>query len=117
MISQATITALEERKLDYIVGARERSSAVVRDVVPNDDTPFTPLAIDRQRGETQLFIKEVKVGKQRYIVCRNEAESAKDKAERQAIIAGLQAQLEEGDKAPVGNWAYRRYAHHRQKGV
>ena len=109
MISQATITALEERKLDYILGARERSSAVVRDVVLGDDTPFTPLAIDRQRGETQLFIKEVRVGKQRYIVCRNEAEAAKDKAERQAIIAGLQAQLKKGDKALVGNSAYRRY--------
>lgn len=109
MISQATITALEERKLDYILGARERSSAVVRDVVLGDDTPFTPLAIDRQRGQTQLFIKEVKVGKQRYIVCRNEAEAAKDKSERQAIIAGLQAQLKKGDKALVGNSAYRRY--------
>ena len=109
MISQATITALEERKLDYILGARERSSAVVRDVVLGDDTPFTPLAIDRQRGETQLFIKEVRVGKQRYIVCRNEAEAAKDKAERQTIIAGLQAQLKKGDKALVGNSAYRRY--------
>jgi transposase len=30
MISAATITALEERKLECILGARERSSAVVR---------------------------------------------------------------------------------------
>ncbi|WP_176599483.1 MULTISPECIES: IS1634 family transposase [Sphingobium] len=109
MISAATITALEERGLEYILGARERSSAIVRDVVLNDDTPFTPLAIDRQRGETQLFIKEVRVDKQRYIVCRNEAEAARDKAERQQIIAGLEAQLKKGDKALVGNSAYRRY--------
>lgn len=109
MISAATISALEDRELDYILGARERSSTLIRDVVLNDDTPFTPLAIDRQRGETQLFVKEVKVGKQRYIVCRNEAEAAKDKAERQAIIAGLEAQLKKGDKALVGNSAYRRY--------
>src|SRR4029077_19761613 len=32
-----------------------------------------------------------------------------DKADRQAIIAGLEAQLKKGDKALVGNSAYRRY--------
>ncbi|SCW84874.1 hypothetical protein SAMN02927924_03341 [Sphingobium faniae] len=81
----------------------------MRDVILNDETPFTPLVIDRQRGETQLFIKEVRVDKQRYIVCRNEAEATKDKAERQQIIAGIEAQLKKGDKALVGNSAYRRY--------
>lgn len=58
-------------------------------------------------------MKEVRVGKgrqaQRYIVTRNEAEAKKDKADRQAIIAGLEAQLKKGDKALVGNSAYRRY--------
>nr|WP_202946701.1 hypothetical protein [Mesorhizobium alhagi] len=34
---------------------------------------------------------------------------SKDKADRQAIIAGLEAQLKKGDKALVGNSAYRRY--------
>jgi len=109
MISAATISALEARKLEYILGARERSTTVIRDIVLNDEAPFTPLAIDRQRGETQLFVKEVKVGQQRYIVCRNEAEARKDREERQAIITGLQAQLKKGDKALVGNSAYRRY--------
>jgi hypothetical protein len=61
MISAATITALEERKLEYILGARERSSAVVRRLVLEDEQPLTPLLIDRVRGETQLFIKEVKL--------------------------------------------------------
>jgi hypothetical protein len=46
---------------------------------------------------------------QRYIVTLNEAEAKKDKADRQAIIDGLQAQLKKGDKALVGNSAYRRY--------
>jgi hypothetical protein len=117
MISAATVTALEDRGLEYILGARERSSAVVRDIVLNDETPFTPLAIERQRGETQLFVKEVKVGKQRYVVCRNEAEASKDKAERQAIVAGLEAQLKKGDKALIGNSAYRRYLRTTAKNV
>ena len=62
MISAATIAALEERKLEYILGARERSSAVIRRLVLEDEQPLTPLLVERARGETQLFVKEVKRG-------------------------------------------------------
>jgi hypothetical protein len=109
MISAATIAALEERKLEYILGARERSSAVVRRLVLEDDQPLTPLLVERARGETQLFVKEVKVGAARYILCRNEAEAERERNERQAIVAGLTKQLARGDKALIGNSAYRRY--------
>ena len=109
MISTATITALEERGLEYILGARERSSAVIRRKVLDDDAPFTPLLIERARGETQLFVKQVRIDGARYIVCRNEAEAEKDRADRQAIVAGLEKQLKRGDKALIGNSAYRRY--------
>ena len=109
MISAATITALEERKLEYILGARERSSAVVRRLVLEDEQPLTPLLVDRARGETQLFVKEVKLGTARYILCRNEAEAERERNERQAIVAGLGKQLARGDKALIGNSAYRRY--------
>jgi transposase len=77
--------------------------------VLNDSAPFTPLLIERAQGETQLFVKQVKVGDHRYIVCHNEAEAAKDRADRQALIAGLDKQLKKGDKALIGNSAYRRY--------
>ena len=50
MISAATIAALEERKLEYILGARERSSAVIRRVVLEDEQPLTPLLVERARG-------------------------------------------------------------------
>jgi len=109
MISKATISALEERGLEYILGARERSSAVVRGAVLDDEAPFTPLLIERARGETQLFVKEVRIDGARYVVCRNEAEAEKDRADRQAIVAGLEKQLKKGDKALIGNSAYRRY--------
>jgi transposase len=89
MISAATIAALEERQLEYILGARERSSAVVRRLVLEDDAPLTPLLVERVRGETQLFVKEVKLGAARYVLCRNEAEAERERNERQAIIAGL----------------------------
>src|SRR5215204_480218 len=110
MICAETIAALEERGLEYVLGARERTDSLVRTVVLADQRPFTPLCIPRAGGEeTQLFIKEVKIEGRRYIVCRNEAEAEKDAADRQAIITALDQQLKRGDKALIGNSAYRRY--------
>src|SRR5689334_10368080 len=110
MISAATLEGLEERGLEYILGARERSDRLVREVVLADQRAFTPLLVGRANGaETQLFAKEVRHSGRRYIVCRNEAEAEKDRADRQAIIAGLEQQLQRGDKALIGNSAYRRY--------
>ncbi len=109
MISAATIAELEARKLEYILGARERTSTVIKTAVLEDPHPFTPLLIERRTGETQLFVKEVKVGDARYIVCRNEAEAEKDRLDRQAIVEGLKKQLDRGDKALVGNKAFRKY--------
>ena len=109
MISAATIAALEERGLDYILGARERGTAVIREIVLKNERPFVPLRIERGRGDTQLFVKQVMVHGARYIVCRNEAEAEKDRADRQAIVANLEKRLSGGDKALVGNAGYRRY--------
>ena len=115
MISAATVAALEERGLDYILGARERGTAVIREIVLKNERPFVPLRIPgsspgmRGRGDTQLFVKQVTVHGARYIVCRNEAEAEKDRADRQAIVANLERRLSGGDKALVGNAGYRRY--------
>ena len=68
-----------------------------------------PLLLERGCGDTQLFVKQVTVHGARYIVCRNEAEAEKDRADRQAIVANLEKRLSGGDKALVGNACYRRY--------
>src|SRR5262249_22366327 len=47
--------------------------------------------------------------RRRYLVCRNEAEAQQDKAEREAILAALEAALRRGDKSLVGNRGYRRF--------
>lgn len=109
MISGPTIAALETRGLEYVLGVRERTDKRVRETVLDDPGPFTPLLARRQGGETQLFAKEVVVDGIRYVVCRNEAEAEKDRADRQAIVEGLERQLKKGDKALIGNAAYRRY--------
>jgi hypothetical protein len=110
MISAPTIAALEERGLEYVLGVRERTDTLVRRVVLEDKRAFTPLCIRRGGDkETQLFVKEVTVERRRYIVCRNEAEATKDAADRRAIVEALDQQLKRGDKALIGNSAYRRY--------
>jgi hypothetical protein len=45
----------------------------------------------------------------RYVLCRNEGEAERERNERQAIIARLAKPLARGDKALIGNSAYRRY--------
>jgi transposase len=109
MISAATIIALEAQKIDYILGARERSSKEVRDTVLHDDGAAVPLTIPRQRGETDLAVKEVKIEGRRYIVCRNEEEARKDAEARATLLAGLQRKLATGAKSLVANTGYRRF--------
>lgn len=108
-LSAATIAELEKQGIDYILGARERSSTEIRDVVLQDDGVSVPLTIPRQKGETDLAIKEVKVDGRRYIVCRNPEVARKDAETRTALLAGLEQKLKQGDKALVGNTGYRRF--------
>lgn len=110
MISAATIAALEQRGLEYILGVRERSSKEVRDIVMADPAPSVPLVIPHKgRPDADLQAKEVKVDDRRYIVCRNLVEAAQAARTREAVLTTLRAKLKQGDKALVGNSAYRRY--------
>ena len=119
MISAATLSDLEARNIDYILGVRERATKEIRGVIA-DPAGWVPLSIPEaaDRGTTDLSVKEVvrtgigadgKPWRRRYIVCRNEAEAEKDKGEREAILAGLKEALRRGDKSLVGNRGYRRF--------
>lgn len=109
MISAATIAGLEAQGIDYILGVRERSTAEVRTTVIDDDGAAVPLTIPRQKGETDLAVREVVVAGRRYVVCRNEEQARKDAETRAALLAGLERKLTQGDKALVGNAGYRRF--------
>lgn len=118
MISTPTIEALEQRGLEYVLGVRERTDKLVRSLVLDDAKPFTPLCITRTAGaQTQLWVKEVTVARRRYIVCRNEAEAEKDAADRRAVVSALDQQLKHGDKALIGNSAYRRFVRKTDEGT
>lgn len=108
-ISAGTIAALEARGLFYILGVRERTDKLVRDVVLNDAAPFVPLVQERRGKQIDYSAKSVTFGKLRYVVCINHQEAEKDAADRKAILAALESQLKRGDKALVGNQGYRRF--------
>ena len=109
MISAETIAALEAAKIEYILGVRERTSREVREEVIEDGGVAVPLVIPRQRGETQLAVKEVTIAGRRYVLCRNEEEARKDAETRAELVAGLERKLAQGDKALVSNKGFRRF--------
>jgi hypothetical protein len=109
MISAETIAAIEARGLLYILGVRERTDKLVRDVVLNDAAPFVPLIVEKRGRDTDYSAKAVTLGGARYIVCINHQEAAKDAADRTAILTALERQLRRGDKALVGNTGFRRF--------
>jgi transposase len=109
MISAETIAELEARGLLYILGVRERSDKLVRELVLADPTPFVPLTISKRDENIDYEAKAVPLAGRRYIVCRNREEMKKDAAARAAILAALEHQLKKGDKSLVGNKGYRRF--------
>jgi hypothetical protein len=111
MISQETIDDLDQQGWPYILGARMRRCKEVREQVLSDRGRFRvvhPKSPD-PKDPAPLKVKEVKVEGRRYVVCVNEDEVKKDRADREAILAGLREQLRAGDKSLVGNKGYRRF--------
>ena len=108
MISEETINELEARGLFYILGVRERSDKLVRELVLSDTAPVVPLVVAKRDEDVDYEAKTVVVAGRRYIVCRNLDEMKRDAAQRAELLAALEKQLEKGDKALVGNKGYRR---------
>jgi hypothetical protein len=104
MISKDTIEGLEERKLEYILGARMRRQKEVREEVLERGGRYHEVA-------DNLRVKEVMAGEHRYIVCYNPREALKDAADREAIVQSLQDQLKGGRSKLVGNSGYRKFLH------
>jgi len=113
MISKETIAKLQKsvRQVRYILGARMRLVKEIREEVLSDTRPYESVYGPRltSKDSSPLEVKEVKVDSRRYIVCRNEEQARKDRADRQAIVQSLAEQLKRGDKTLVGNKGYRKY--------
>lgn len=99
------LTGAEQAPFDYILGCRLRQDRTVADEVLARAGRYHPVD-----GRTSLQVKEVHVGDQRYIVCRNLDEARKDAAAREAILAKLRHTLEHaGPKAVIGNVGFKRF--------
>ena len=109
MISAATIAELEERGIDHILGARERSTAEIRKDVIEDDGVAVPLIIPRQIGSDPARRQggEGRLAALHRLPQRGGSDQG-PKA-RQHIVEGLARKLAQGDKALVANTGFRRF--------
>src|SRR5215471_2296427 len=111
MISREVVDDLDQQGWPYILGARLRRCREVRQQVLADRGRFRVVHAKSPdpKDPAPLKVKEVMVDERRYVVCVNEDEVQKDRADREAIVAGLREQLRQGDKSLVGNKGYRRF--------
>jgi hypothetical protein len=113
MISQDTITQLqhEQRQVHFLLGARLRSVKEIYQTVLSRGGRYREVrgAREKSTDPSPLKVKEVWVEKRRYVVCLNEEQATKDRADREAIVAALWEQLQRGDKSLVGNKGYRKF--------
>ena len=115
MISRETIAQLqsEKRKVHYLLGARLRNVKEIYQNVLSRGGRYREVHGPREKSTdpSPLKVKEVPVEERRYVVCLNEEQARKDRADREAIVESLREQLKHGDKALVGNKGYRKYLH------
>ena len=111
MISAETLAEVERRKWSYILGVRMRSSTEAKAVVARAGryAEVHPRS-DKRDDPSPLKVKEVWVeDARRYVVCVNEDQAARDRHDREAVVASLRDALSQGDKSLVGNKGDRKY--------
>ena len=111
MISAETIEQLQERNVRFILGARLRNVNEIRRDVLSRGGRYREVNPPRSHSKSPspLKVKQVFVEERRYIVCHNEEQARKDRADREAILTKLREQLKQGGKSLVGNKGFRKY--------
>lgn len=111
MISEETIREIERRGWKYVLGVRMRKSKEAKDKVLSHPGRYQQVfgKSKDSKAPSPLKVKEVSIGSKRYIVCLNEDQAAKDRADREAIVESLREALKRGDKSLIGNKGYRRF--------
>ena len=113
MISKKTIEELQSvhRDVRFILGARLRAVKEIREKVLTDPGAYQQVYGPKAHSKdpSPLKVKEVRVGDRRYVVCYNQDQAKKDRADREAIVESLRDQLKRGDKTLIGNKGYRKF--------
>ncbi len=111
MISATTIEQIKARGWRYILGVRMRSTNEAKQQVLARAGRYEEVSpkSEEAKAPSPLKVKEVWVEDRRYVVCLNEDQAAKDRYDREAIVAALNDALKHGDKKLIGNRGYRKY--------
>jgi transposase len=113
MISKETIAQLQadERQVHFILGARLRNVKEIYETVLSRGGRYRVVHEARQKSAdpSPLKVKEVHVDDRRYVVCLNDEQAKKDRADREAILSALREQVKQNAKSMVGNKGYRKY--------
>jgi Transposase DDE domain len=102
-VSAANLRRIRKAGMHYIVGMRMRNVNEVRHEVLSRPGRYHKVA-------ENLDVKEVWVGRQRYIVCRNQQEVERDRQQRESMLRKLEETIATGQvKSLVGNKGYRTF--------
>jgi Transposase DDE domain len=103
MVSKANLQLIRDEGYHYIVGVKMRGVAEVRDEVIGAAGRYHLV-------NDNLRVKEVHVEDRRYVVCFNPEEAAKDRHDREGLIAKLEEKLKKGGVGSlINNRGYRRF--------
>jgi transposase len=120
MISRDTIRQLQatDRQVRYLLGARLRSVKEIYEKVLGRGGRYHEVygRKTNSKDPAPLKVKEVRIADRRYVVCLNEDQAKKDRADRRAIVEALRDQLKRGAKSLVGNKGYRKFLKTRSGG-
>jgi hypothetical protein len=103
MVSKKNLLALDALGFQHIVGMKMRGSLEVRADVLARPGRYRVVP-------DNLHVKEVLVDDRRYVVCFNPEEAAKDRADREKLLAAIETKLASGGvKRLIPNRGYRRF--------
>lgn len=102
MVSQENLSYLDDFGYEYILGVRMRK---LRDV----NKEVLGRAGRYHQVNDSLWVKEVKVGEVRYILCFNPEEAKRDAEERKVIVENLEGKIKSGSLKKVLKGDAQRY--------
>ncbi len=102
MVSQDNLCSLEELRYEYILGVKMRK---LRDV----NKEVLSRAGRYHLVNESLWVKKVKVGEARYVLCFNPEEAKRDAEERKVIVDNLEEKIKSGSLRKVLKGDAQRY--------
>jgi len=111
MISDQTVTKLDQEKIPYILGVRMRQVKQIKEDLLSHPGRYREIHPERKGGQDPalLKVKEVVLDGRRYILCLNPRQARKEAQDRQNIIEALAEKLKTAPKSLIGNKGYQKY--------